>query len=131
MQGITIIEHVSELAHPGWFTIAMCVALGVCIIVATATYFDSIKKNDMFFLTSVPWLKFVSWVAIVGCCIMLFISIINTKDDTVDYYIVEVDETASLVEFTETFNVLSQDGNCYHVTYKEEPNARETQKSSQ
>lgn len=118
MQGVTIIEKITEPSSPIWFTIGVCILLVVCAIIITILYFDSVKKNETFLLTNSPVLKFCAWVLLVACCVAVFFHSWNHKENTVTHYIVEVDETVSLVEFTKTYDILSQDGNRYTVEEK-------------
>lgn len=126
MQGVKIIETITMELFPAWMVIAASALLLVCAAGFTWGYVVSIRRKETFCCLSAPWLKFACWLLVVTCCITTCISVHAGADETATYHVIEVDEAASMDEIHQTFNIISQDGNCYKVTYRRNYNAGKT-----
>jgi hypothetical protein len=111
MEGLTLLstEVRGEFAWVLYFCLVLCI---FCIVPVIVFAIDSIQCNEygMLFL--------FTFLAIIFC-VLGFICIDHANEPPTTVYKVTIDESVSMVEFYERYEILDQEGLIFTITEKE------------
>ena len=107
MAGITILQTITPISEVTALISGLCLAVFViCMVIAVLCYCnDSVKSGIVFTI-----------IAVIGV-ITAILNLSHPMYDKTQYQVI-IDDTISMAEFTQRYNIIEQEGITYWVTEK-------------
>ena len=107
MAGVTILQTITPITEVTALISGLCLAVFViCMVIAVLCYCnDSVKSGIVFTI-----------IAVIGV-ITAILNLSHPMYDKTQYQVI-IDDTISMAEFTQRYNVIEQEGITYWVTEK-------------
>lgn len=107
MAGVTILQTITPIAEVTALISGLCLAVFfICMVIAVLCYCNDSAKGGIVFTI----------IAVIGV-ITTILNLSHPMYDKTQYQVI-IDDTVSMAEFTQRYNVIEQEGITYWVTEK-------------